>query len=132
MKKASTKIRVRYGETDQMGVVYYGNYAQYLEQGRTEWLRELGFSYKWMEENKIQLPVTELHIKYRRPARYDDEITVITTLQKIPTVKIEFFYEIFNAENVLLVTASTTLVFIDMETQKIRKAPEYLVDKLNS
>ncbi len=132
MKKASTKIRVRYGETDQMGVVYYGNYAQYLEQGRTEWLRELGFSYKWMEENKIQLPVTELHIKYRQPARYDDEITVITTLQKIPTVKIEFYYEIFNAENVLLVTASTTLVFMDMKTQKIRRAPDYLIKKLTN
>lgn len=130
MKKTSTKFRVRYGETDQMGVVYYGNYAQYLEQGRTEWLRELGFSYRWMEENEIQLPVTELHINYKQPARYDDEITVITTLQKIPTVKIEFYYEIFNAENVLLVTASTTLVFIDMKTGKIRRAPDYLIAKL--
>jgi acyl-CoA thioester hydrolase len=130
MKKASTKIRVRYGETDQMGVVYYGNYAQYLEQGRTEWLRELGFSYRWMEENNIQLPVTELHINYRLPARYDDVITVITTLQKIPTAKIEFIYEIFNEKKELLVTATTTLVFVDMLTQKIRRAPDYLIKKL--
>ncbi|MAO08669.1 MAG: thioesterase [Alteromonas sp.] len=130
MKKTSTKIRVRYGETDQMGVVYYGNYPLYLEQGRTEWLRELGFSYRWMEENNIQLPVTELHIQYKAPARYDDEITVITTLENIPTVKIEFYYEIFNAENQLLVTANTTLVFIDTPTQKIRRAPEYLLEKL--
>jgi acyl-CoA thioester hydrolase len=130
MKKASTKIRVRYGETDQMGVVYYGNYAQYLEQGRTEWLRELGFSYRWMEENNIQLPVTELHIKYRLPARYDDVITVVTTLQKIPTAKIEFIYEIFNEKKDLLITASTTLVFVDMITQKIRRAPDYLIKKL--
>lgn len=130
MKKASTKIRVRYGETDQMGVVYHGNYAQYLEQGRTEWLRELGFSYRWMEENNIRLPVTEIHIKYRLPARYDDVITVITSLQKIPTAKIVFFYEIFNQKNELLVTAETTLVFVDMRTQKIIRAPDYLIQKL--
>lgn len=130
MRKTETKIRVRYGETDQMGVVYYGNYAQYLEQGRTEWLRELGFSYKWMEENNIQLPVTKLEINYRLPARYDDVITVITKLQKTPTAKIEFDYEIFNEKNELLVTASTTLVFIDIKTQKIRRAPDYLIEKL--
>ena len=78
MKKSLTKIRVRYGETDQMGVVYYGNYAQYLEQGRTEWLRELGFSYKWMEEHNVQLPVVNLNVDYKRPARYDDVLTVTT------------------------------------------------------
>ncbi|MEZ4858059.1 MAG: thioesterase family protein [Flavobacteriaceae bacterium] len=132
MRKAITKIRVRYGETDQMGVVYYGNYAQYLEQGRTEWLRELGFSYKWMEENCIQLPVTHLEIHYKQPARYDDEITVVTRLQKIPTAKIEFYYEIFNEQNDLLITAETTLVFIDTKTQKIRRAPDYLIKSLES
>ena len=130
MRKAITKLRVRYGETDQMGVVYYGNYAQYLEQGRTEWLRELGFSYKWMEANHIQLPVTKLEINYKLPARYDDVITVITTLKKIPTATIEFFYEIFNEKKELLVTANTTLVFIDTTTQKIRRAPDYLLEKL--
>ncbi|MCB0456927.1 MAG: acyl-CoA thioesterase [Flavobacteriaceae bacterium] len=130
MRKATTKIRVRYGETDQMGVVYYGNYAQYLEQGRTEWLRELGFSYKWMEENNIQLPVTKLDIQYKLPARYDDVITVITSLKKIPTATIEFYYEIFNEENELLVTANTTLVFIETTSNKIRRAPNYLLEKL--
>ncbi|MEZ4874554.1 MAG: thioesterase family protein [Flavobacteriaceae bacterium] len=129
-RKATTILRVRYGETDQMGVVYYGNYAQYLEQGRTEWLRELGFSYKWMEENNIQLPVTHLKIQYHHPARYDDLITVVTTLQKIPTAKIEFFYEIFNEKKQLLVTAETTLVFVDSSTQKVRRAPDYLIEKL--
>ena len=132
MRKTITKMRVRYGETDQMGVVYYGNYAQYLEQGRTEWLRELGFSYKWMEENNSQLPVTKLEINYRLPARYDDVITVITELQNIPTAKIEFYYEIFNEKNELLVTANTTLVFIDTATQKIRRAPDYLIEKLKN
>ncbi|RFN60102.1 acyl-CoA thioesterase [Marixanthomonas ophiurae] len=130
MKKSLTKIRVRYGETDQMGVVYYGNYAQYLEQGRTEWLRELGFSYKWMEEHDIQLPVVNLNVDYKRPARYDDLLTITTVLKKTPTVKIEFQYEIHNEANELLVTATTTLVFIDTQTNKLRKAPDYLLKRL--
>jgi acyl-CoA thioester hydrolase len=131
MKKNISTLRVRYGETDQMGVVYYGNYAQYLEQGRTEWLRELGFSYRWMEENNIKLPVVNLNIDYKLPARYDDIITITTVLKKLPTIKIEFYYEIHNAEGQLLVTASTTLVFVDMMTNKLRRAPEYLIEKLN-
>jgi acyl-CoA thioester hydrolase len=130
VKKNITKLRVRYGETDQMGVVYYGNYAQYLEQGRTEWLRELGFSYRWMEENKVKLPVIKLVIDYKLPARYDDEIFVTTTLRKLPTIKIEFDYEIHNAQGELLVTASTTLVFVDMHTNKLKRAPDYLIKKL--
>ena len=130
MKKNKTKIRVRYGETDKMGVVYYGNYAQYLEQGRTEWLRELGFSYRWMEENHIELPVTKLLIEYKKGARYDDEIFVTTTLRKLPTFTIEFDYEIHNSDGELLVTASTTLVFVDMQKNKIRRAPDYLLEKL--
>ncbi|QNJ99245.1 acyl-CoA thioesterase [Constantimarinum furrinae] len=130
MKKTLTNLRVRYGETDQMGVVYYGNYAQYLEQGRTEWLRELGFSYKWMEQNNVHLPVVHLNIDYKLPAHYDDVLTVITTLKKIPTVKIEFDYEIFNEKNQLLITASTTLVFVNSTTKKLMKAPDYLLKKL--
>ncbi len=130
MKKNTTKLRIRYGETDQMGIVYYGNYAQFLEQGRTEWLRELGFSYKWMEANNIHLPVINLNINYKKPAHYDDVITVTTSLKTIPTFKIEFYYEIHNEQNQLLVTASTDLVFMDSTTQKIRKAPDYLLNKL--
>jgi len=130
MKKNITKLRVRYAETDQMGVVYYGNYAQYLEQGRTEWLRELGFSYKWMEENQVILPVTNLNINYKLPARYDDVISITTKLKKTPTFKIEFYYEIHNQNNVLLVTATTYLVFLDSTTKKLVKAPNYLLEKL--
>lgn len=132
MKNTLTKIRVRYGETDQMGVVYYGNYAQYLEQGRTEWLRDLGFSYKWMEANDVMLPVVHMSIDYKAPARYDDLIVVKTTLKKMPTVKIEFYYEIYNESKQLLVTATTILVFIDKKTNKLMKAPDYLIEKLNS
>ena len=130
MKKNSTKLRVRYGETDQMGIVYYGNYAQYFEQGRTEWLREFGFSYKWMEENNVQLPVINLNIDYKAPAHYDDLITITTILKKIPTYKIEFSYEIHNQEGKLLVTGSTTLVFVNTSTKKLMKAPQYLLEKL--
>lgn len=113
-----------------MGVVYYGNYAQFLEQGRTEWLRELGFSYKWMEENNIILPVTNLNIDFRQPARYDDVISIVTKLKKIPTFKIEFDYEIYNQDGELLVTAYTSLVFINASTNKLMRAPKYLLDKL--
>jgi len=130
LKKTQTKLRVRYGETDQMGIVYYGNYADYLEQGRTEWLRTLGFSYKFMEENKIHLPVVNLNVNYRKPALYDDVITITTTLKEIPSVKIEFYYEIHNQDGQLLITATTTLVFVDSSTKKLRKAPDYLLEKL--
>ena len=130
MKKTKTILRVRYGETDQMGVVYHGNYAPYLEQGRTEWLRDLGFSYKWLEENGIHLPVVHMTINYKRPAHYDDLITITTTLKAIPTFKIEFFYEIHNQDGQLLVKASTSLVFINSVTKKIRRAPSYLLEKI--
>jgi len=130
-KKNETTLRVRYAETDKMGVVYYGNYAQYFEQGRTEWLRMLGFSYKWMEDNNVELPVVNLNIDYKKPAYYDDLLTVVTTIKNIPTVKIEFEYEIFNDSKQLLVTGSTTLVFLNKTSKKIIKAPDYLLDKLN-
>ena len=130
MKKTHTKLRVRYGETDQMGIVYYGNYADYLEQGRTEWLRALGFSYKFMEANNIHLPVVNLNIDYKKPALYDDVITITTTLKEIPTVRIEFYYEIHNQDGQLLITATTTLVFVNSITNKLRKAPDYLLEKL--
>jgi acyl-CoA thioester hydrolase len=130
LKKTKTILRVRYGETDQMGVVYHGNYAPYLEQGRTEWFRDLGFSYKLLEENGIHLPVVNMTINYKRPAHYDDLITVTTTLKSIPTFKIEFLYEIHNQDGQLLVKASTSLVFINSVTKKIRRAPSYLLEKI--
>lgn len=121
---------MRYAETDKMGIVYYGNYALYFEQGRTEWLRSMGFSYRWMEENGVHLPVIELHVKYKAPAHYDDVLTVTTKLKKIPTFRIEFYYEIHNQEGQLLVTGETSLVFVDTATKKLIKAPNYLLDKL--
>jgi acyl-CoA thioester hydrolase len=132
LKTTTTTLRVRYGETDKMGIVYYGNYATYLEQGRTEWLRDIGFSYKWMEDNGIHLPVVELSVKYKAPARYDDVLTVTTTLKKIPTYSIEFTYEIHNQEGQLLITGETSLVFVNSVTNKLQRAPNYLLEKLVS
>jgi len=131
VKKNLTKIRVRYGETDQMGVVYYGNYALYIEQGRTEWLRDLGISYKWMEDQNIMLPVVHLSIDYKASAFYDDLLTIETTLEEIPNVKIIFNYKIFNEQNKLLATAKTILVFIEKDSGKIRRAPDFLLERIN-
>lgn len=130
MKPIETNIRIRYGETDQMGVVYHGNYAQYLEIGRIEWLRALGISYKSMEESGVMLPVISLSLVYRKPAYYDDEIKVITKLKKKPSIKIEFSYEIYNQNGDLLTTAETTLAFINMQTNKPMRCPEYIIEKL--
>lgn len=123
-------MRVRYSETDQMGIVYYGNYAQYLEQGRTDWLRSLGFTYKYMEEHQVMLPVINLNIDYKLPAKYDDLLTIKTSLLEIPSVKIKFYYEIKNQNDELLATATTSLVFLDSITRKLIKAPSYLLEKL--
>lgn len=131
MKHYRLSFRVRYGETDQMGVVYHGNYAQYLEMGRVEWLRNLGVTYRSMEENGIQLPVIHLKLKYIKPAKYDDLITVETILNKKPMVKIEFDYKICNENKDLLVEANTVLAFMDKMKGKPVKCPSYILDKLN-
>ncbi len=114
MIKNQTNIRVRYGETDQMGYVYYGNYAQFFEVGRVEWLRSLGVSYKSLEDSGIMLPVIQLNIN----------------LSNRPLVKIEFDFEIFNEKKELLTTGFTRLVFMDMKKNKPVKAPEYLLDQI--
>jgi len=132
MKIDKIQIRVRYGETDQMGVVYHGNYALYLEAGRIEWLRKLGISYKSMEENGIMLPVVSMNINYKKSAGYDDVINVKTQLKNIPTAKIEFEYEITNENGETITIANTTLVFIDMKTNLPVRAPQYILDLLEN
>jgi len=124
-------FRIRYGETDQMGVVYHGNYAQFLEMGRIDWLRSLDISYKNMEENNIILPVISLQCSFKKSAEFDDEITVKTTLKKTPAVKIEFEYEITNQKNELLTTGNTVLAFLNKTTKKPMRCPEYILEKLN-
>ncbi len=130
-KSHSVFVRIRYSETDQMGVVYHGNYIQYLEMARVEWLRALGISYKEMEENGVMLPVSQLSLKFISPAYYDDLLSVKVILSKIPTVRIEFDYEIRNENKKLICTANTVLAFVNITTRKPVKCPNYLLDKLN-
>ncbi len=118
MFENATKIRVRYGETDQMGYMYYGNYAEFYEVGRVEMLRSLGLTYSGMEESGIMMPVLEMHIKYLKPALYDEEITVKVILEKMPGVKIFFKYELFNEKNELINLGETLLVFVNMKTNR--------------
>lgn len=113
-----------------MGVVYHGNYAQYLEMGRVEWLRDHGFSYKKLEESGVMLPVISMQLQFRKSAVYDDLITVHTKLVRTPGVKIEFDFEIYNEAGDLLVTANTVLVFMDMERKKPIRCPDYLLEEI--
>jgi len=125
------KVRVRYAETDQMGVVYHGNYAQYFEMGRVEWLRNLGLSYSELEKKGVMLPVVSLTLNYKKPARYDDLLTVRTIFKKQQSVKIEFDYEIYSEEGELLTTGNSVLVFVDMKTGRPVLPPDYVTEKIN-
>ncbi len=125
-----TKLRVRYAETDQMSVVYYGIYPQYFEVGRVEALRKLNLSYREMEEAGIMLPVLHLDIHYHRPALYDDELTVISLIKELPGTRIKFFHEIQNNQGDKLTSGSVELVFVDKASRRPRKAPEELRETL--
>ena len=131
-KHSEIDFRIRYGETDQMGVVYHGNYAQYFEIGRTEWLRNLGITYKQMEEEGIKLPVISLMVNFKKSACYDDMIKVKTTLKKMPTASIEFDYEIVNEMGEILTTGNTVLAFIDINRNRPTRCPLYILDKLQN
>lgn len=113
-----TQIRVRYAETDQMGVVWHGNYLQYFEAGRTETLRACGWSYRGLEEAGIMLPLVEAHLAYVRPAKYDDLLTVKTMVREPVTARIRFDYEIRNEADEILVTGHTVLGFVDARTRR--------------
>ncbi|MHC5202800.1 acyl-CoA thioesterase [Myroides sp. LJL119] len=130
MNSFKTSVRVRYAETDKMGVVYHGNYAQYFEIGRVEWLRNLGISYAQMEQQGIILPVVSLTMNYKRSAFYDEILTIVTILKKCSGVKIEFDYEIYNEKNQLLTTANSLLVFMDSKTNRPCGVPDYVLQKL--
>ena len=130
MKKSQTKIRVRYGETDQMGFVYHGNYTQYFEMGRIAWLKDLGFLYKKMEEDGIIMPVIYIEIEFKNTAHYDDELTITTELIAKPTAKIKFAYEVLNNAGDIIAIAKTDLVFLDKLTKKPIRCPDYILDQL--
>ena len=119
-----TSLRVRYGETDQMGYCYYGNYAQYFEVGRVEALRAFGMSYKDMEESGVMLPVSEFNVRYFSPAFYDDLLLITTKIVLLKGPRLFFEYEIQNEEGKVISIATTTLVFVSKETMRPISPPE--------
>lgn len=131
MFTSETDIRVRYGETDQMGYCYYGNYAQYFEVGRVEALRALGHSYRSLEDSGLMLPVLGFQVKYIKPAYYDDLLTIRTIIDELPTVRFAFRYETYNEAGELLNTASTTLVFVDKLSGRPTSPPADLLSALS-
>ena len=124
------QIRVRYAETDQMGYVYYGNYATYYEVARVESLRNIGFNYKLMEEQGIMMPVAENKSKYIRPAKYDDLLTIKVTVDEMPVKRIKFKYEIFNEREKLVNVGETILAFVNMKNGRSCEAPESVTSLL--
>lgn len=130
MFQNATKLRVRYGETDQMGYMYYGNYAEFFEVGRVEMLRSIGLTYSGMEASGIMMPVLELKCKYLKPARYDEEITINVIMDKMPGVKIHFRYELFNEREELIHLGETLLAFINMKSNRPCLPPADFIEKL--
>lgn len=131
MYEHSTTVRVRYAETDQMDIVYYGNYAQYFEVGRAECIRELGFTYKKMEEMGVRMPVVSMEAQFLRPAHYDDLITIKTILKELPEKhEITFYNEVYNEKKKLLTKGRVVLFFIDSYSGKRTTMPPSLREKL--
>lgn len=130
MYQSRTTVRVRYGETDQMGYVYYGFYAMYYEVARVESLRQLGITYKSIEEMGIIMPVLENKSKYIAPGRYDELLEIVTTLREKPGVRIRFEYEIFNEEKKLIHQGETLLAFVDQKTNRPCRPPQAMVTVL--
>ena len=131
MYSAITSIRVRYSETDQMGYVYYGNYAAYYEVGRVAALRQLGLTYKQLEDSGIMMPVLECKSNYIKPAIYDQLLTIKITIPELPKAKIKFLYEIFAEDETKLHTGETTLVFVNMDSGRPVRAPEKMTALLS-
>jgi len=130
MYQSETSIRVRYAETDQMGYVYYGFYAMYYEVARVESLRQLGLTYKEVEEMGVIMPVLENHSKYMVPARYDELLRIVTTIREKPSVKIKFEYDIYNEANTHIHHGETLLVFIDKKSNRPCRPPKAMADVL--
>ncbi len=130
MFQAETQIRVRYAETDQMGYVYYGNYAMYFEVARVEAMRSAGFSYRDMEESGVMMPVLESHFRYLKPGKYDELLTIITTIPQLPGVRIRFEYQVLNERRELITEGWTTLTFLKKESHTPTRPPKNLLDLL--
>ena len=131
MLQSQTQIRVRYAETDQMNVVYHGNYAAYFEVARSECIRENGFTYKQIEALGVIMPIVEINIKFLRPAHYDDLLTIKTTLNELPTNhKMVFHHEVYNEENKLLTIGKILLYLVDANTKEKTTMPQAMIDKI--
>jgi acyl-CoA thioester hydrolase len=131
MYSSSTSFRVRYSETDQMGYVYYGNYASYYEVARVEALRNLGLTYRQLEDSGVMMPVLESKSFYHKPAMYDELLTIKVMIPELPRARIKFHYEIFTENQELIHKAETILVFVNMATGKPTRAPESMTRLLN-
>ena len=129
MKNFSIEIKVRYCETDQMGLVHHGSYINYFEEARIAWISNLGFSYSEMEKSGIILPVSKLNVSYLRPAYFDDDLLVSVELAELPTSRLIFNYTIKKEEEVI-VTGTTVLAFLNKETKKPVKCPDYILEKV--
>lgn len=130
MIESRTEIRVRYAETDQMGVVYHGNYAAYFEAARGDLVRLCGLSYRDMEAKGIMMPITEMRMKFLRPARYDDLITVVARVEKMPGRRMEIVQEVLGEKGKLLVAGAVELAFFDKNQGKTVPAPPFFLDLL--
>jgi len=130
MYQSETEIRVRYADTDQMGYVYYGNYAAFYEVGRVDALRQLGLTYKELENQGVMMPVLENHSEYISPAVYDDKLTIKTIIKERPAVRIKFHYEIYNEDEKLIHRGETLLVFVNMKSSRPCRMPEVMAQLL--
>ena len=129
MKNFSIEIKVRYCETDQMGLVHHGSYINYFEEARIAWISNIGFSYSEMEKSGIILPVSKLNVNYLRPAYFDDDLLISVELAELPTSRLIFNYTI-NKEEEVIVTGTTVLAFLNKETKKPVKCPDYMLEKV--
>ena len=127
MIEGNYKIRIRYADTDQMGYVYYGRYANFYEIARVELFRKLGFSYKDLEDQGVGMPVIEMNSKFLLPVRYDEEVLIVTRIKDIPKSKITFTYKLFNSEGLIVNEAKTVLTFIDLKRKKPVRIPSELM-----
>ncbi|MFT6055053.1 MAG: acyl-CoA thioester hydrolase [Roseivirga sp.] len=130
MFTANCQIRVRYAETDQMAYVYYGNYAMYYEVARVEALRQIGLNYVELEQDGIMMPVHENYSKYHSPARYDDLLDIKVSIKELPKVRMRFDYEVRNQRNEIINEGYTSLVFINMQSNKLTRAPKVMIETL--
>ena len=131
MNGFETKIRVEYHHTDQMGIVHHSNYVKFFEVARTEWLRAAGLTYAEMERRGVMMPIVDVRIKYRQPAYYDELITVRAEVMQMPMARMTFYYEVRGEDGRDIASGLTTLGFIDKETRRPQRAPQWLMEVLN-